>query len=85
MGWGGFASPLQHVGRHLDRRRPRPCGPHLTDGLEDYGRHLFGPAGAARPLGDRAQHVQLVRDLVEHPEAGVDVLGVHLAGDAQDR
>ena len=76
---------VQDVRRQLDRGRPRPPGDHVTDSLRDQRRHLLGPHGPTGPLGDRAQQLQLARELVQQAPAAVDLARRHLARHAQHR
>ena len=76
---------LEHVGRDLDLHRAGAAGAQLAEGLVHDQRHLVGAGGAGVPLGDVAQHAQLVVDLVQHPAADIDQVRIDLAGDAQDR
>ena len=76
---------LQHVGRDLDLHRAGPAGPQLPEGLAHDPGHVLGPHRARRPLGHRADHLELVVDLVEHPAADADQVRLDLPGGAEHR
>src|SRR5690606_36031641 len=63
---------------------PDPVGPHAFDGFVDQARDGGGFGGAARELGDGADHLELVRNLVELATTDADQVRLDLAGDAED-
>ena len=73
------------LGGDLDLGRAGAAARHFEEGLAHRGGDGLGLEDPLGPLGDGADHVELVVDVVEQAEVLADAVPVDLAGQKEDR
>ena len=79
-----FRLACKNINRHFQADGPRPVRIHFTEGHCQQAGQFGGAFNAARPFGQRTQNPELIGDFVQHTETAADLVGMDLAGEAEE-